>query len=175
MKATDFLFAALLGSAVVAAPAQAEVQAASAHGFVISNEASTRLPVDRVWRALTQDVDLWWPKDHSWWRGTFSIDARAGGCFCEVKHNKSAQHMQVVLVEPGKKLIMTGGLGPLQAMGVNGALTWQLTKQGSGTTVTVSYRVHGFNPDGFEQLAPVVDTVQAAQLSRLVAYVNQAN
>ena len=63
-------------------------------------------------------------EDHTWWgrASRLSIDARAGGCFCEIAGKRQAQHMQVVFADPGKLLRMSGGLGPLQGMGLSGVL-----------------------------------------------------
>lgn len=150
----------------------AKVDAVSDHGFIIENIIETDASVPQSWRALVSNVDAWWPKDHSWWRGTFSIDAAAGGCFCEKSGNASAQHMAISFVEPDKQLTMTGGLGPLQNMGVYGALNWQFTHlpDTNKTRIIMRYQVQGFAPDGFASLAPIVDSVQAQQLNALADY-----
>jgi len=78
--------------------------------------------------------------------------------------------MDVVYAAPGKALRLVGGLGPLQEMGVSGALTFTLKAESAGVTrVTVSYAVSGFAPQGFADLAPAVDAVLGEQLARYVA------
>lgn len=173
MKRAHFLLGFFVLHAGVAPAALAEVTAVSAHGFVVKNSFVTRQPADTVWLSLINDVDSWWPKDHSWWEGTFSINATAGGCFCERKNNKSAEHMRVSYVDPPVSLVMTGGLGPLQSMGVYGALNWQISPDNGLTRVTLTYQAQGYLPSGFKQLAPVVDEVQAGQLARLHAWLRQ--
>ncbi|WP_100644010.1 SRPBCC family protein [Alteromonas facilis] len=153
--------------------AHADVKHTDQHGFIVENVMQTPQTPDVVWHALIDDVDLWWPKDHSWWMGTFSIDANAGGCFCERKDNKSAEHMRIVFVDPNQTLRMSGGLGPLQGMGMNGALDWQLTETPTGTQVTLTYKVHGVNAEGFEKLAPIVAHVQGLQLNGLKDFLNK--
>ena len=153
----------------------AEVKHVDPHGFIVENILTTTLSADAVWQGLTQHVDQWWPKDHSWWYGTFTIEPQAGGCFCETKDDKSAEHMRIVFVDPHKTLRMTGGLGPLQGMGMYGALDWVLTEVESGTQVTLTYRVQGINPDGFEQLAPIVGHVQGLQLQALGSFLTESN
>lgn len=76
----------------------AKVDAVSDHGFIIENAIETDASVPQSWRALVSNVDAWWPKDHSWWRGTFSIDAAAGGV--SVKRVETPQHniWQLVLL-----------------------------------------------------------------------------
>ncbi|RPH23705.1 MAG: hypothetical protein CBB67_000215 [Alteromonadaceae bacterium TMED7] len=78
--------------------------------------------------------------------------------------------MQVVFVDPLKLLRMTGGLGPLQGMGVFGSLDWVFESVSNGTQITLTYRVQGFTPDGFSKLAPVVAEVQGLQLQGLANY-----
>lgn len=153
--------------------AKPQVILVAEHGFIVENTVTTEHSSDQLWRGLIQDVDLWWPKDHSWWgkEGTFNIDPKAGGCFCEVAGNKSAEHMRISFVEPNKLLRMTGGLGPLQGMGMNGALDWKFASQEGKTVVTLTYRVTGIHTESFQQLAEIVAKVQGIQLGSLISHV----
>lgn len=151
------------------AEAKTEVTHVSQHGFIVKNQTEIAASSDVVWQALVQDVDKWWPKDHSWWgaQGTFSIDAHAGGCFCETAGERSAEHMHISFVDPGKLLRMTGGLGPLQGMGMHGALDWLFSGDEETTTITLTYSVSGIRAEGFDDLAPIVAKVQGQQLNGL--------
>ena len=159
------------------ASAGAEVKDSGASGFTVENVRTVAVDADTAWRALVEDVDRWWPKDHSWWGNgsTLSIEPRAGGCFCEIAREgaRQAQHLQVTHVEPGRMLRMVGGLGPLQGMGLHGALEFQLAPADGGTRITMRYRAGGYSPDGLSKLAPVVDRVQAQQLAGLVEHLRQ--
>lgn len=161
----------LAGSAL----AQAEVKDVSADGFTIEN--SETVPVDAMtaWNALVDDVGRWWPKDHTWWgdASRLSIQPRAGGCFCEINGARQAWHMTVTFVDPGRTLRMTGGLGPLQAMGINGALEFRLVPADKGTRITLYYRAGGYTPDDLTQFVPVIDKVQGAQLRGLAEYLRR--
>jgi hypothetical protein len=161
-----------IAMAAAALPVQAEVKDASPTGFTIEN--STVVPVDAstAWQALVGSVDSWWPKEHTWWgrASRLEIDARAGGCFCEVMGDRQAQHMQVVFADPPRLLRMIGGLGPLQGMGLSGALEWRMTAVDGGTRITLWYRAGGYAPDDLGKLAPAVDGVQALQLGGLANY-----
>lgn len=153
-----------------AGPTRAEVRDATASGFTVVN--AIRVPVEptRAWKALVDDVDRWWPADHTWWGAdaVLSIEARAGGCFCERHGERQALHMLVTMVDPGTLLRLTGGLGPLQGMGLTGALEFRLAPaDGGATTVTMHYRAGGYAPDDLSKLAPVVDRVQALQIGGL--------
>jgi len=145
----------------------AKVIYVGSHGFSIENRVDIAQPIGKVWQALIQDVDAWWPKDHSWFgdSGQFYIEPKAGGCFCEVAGKKSAEHMRISFVDPERLLRMTGGLGPLQ--GMSGAMDWKLSESDGKTTVLLTYKVSGYYPDGFEQLAPIVAKVQGIQLNGL--------
>jgi hypothetical protein len=47
-----------------------------------------------------------------------SIDDKATGCFCEkLASGGGVRHMEVVCADPGKKLVLSGALGPLQGGG----------------------------------------------------------
>lgn len=150
--------------------AQAEVKDATASGFTVENTRVVPVDAATAFAALVERVDEWWPKDHTWWgkEGRLSIDARAAGCFCERAGAREALHMTVAFVDPGRTLRMVGGLGPLQGMGLTGALEFRFAPSPSGgTTITLSYRAGGYTPDDLRPLAAVVDKVQAMQLGGL--------
>ncbi len=170
----------MLGLLACSTGVAAEVRDASAAGFTVENARVVPVTPQAAWQALVTDVDRWWPKDHSWW-GTESvlrIDPRAGGCFCESVEadplgGRQAEHMRVVFVDPGKLLRMTGGLGPLQGMGLHGALEFRLAPEGEGTRITLWYRAGGYTPDDLSKFAPIVDRVQGQQLGALADYLAQ--
>jgi len=85
----------------------------------------------------------------------------------------SVRHMQVVFADPGKQLRLSGGLGPLQAMGVAGSMSFVLIAQGEGTRLMYRYEVGGYTAGGLAALAGPVDQVQLGQLNRLKAYVEE--
>ena len=153
-------------------PARAEIKDSAPNGFTIEN--SQVVPVDAkvAWNALVNDGGRWWPKDHTWWgdASKLSIQPRAGGCFCEINGAQQAWHMTVTFVDPERTLRMTGGLGPLQGMGLDGALEWRFAKVEGGTRITLWYRAGGYTPDDLRKFVPVVDQVQGAQLGGLADY-----
>lgn len=154
----------------------AELKDASPSGFTVEN--SEWVPVDpaTAWNALVQDVGRWWPADHTWWgdASKLSIQPRAGGCFCEIDGDRQAWHMTVAFVDPGKLVRMTGGLGPLQGMGLHGALEWRFAEENEGTRITLWYRAGGYSPDDIGKFAPVVDKVQGLQLGGLAKHLRDA-
>lgn len=153
---------------------QAEVLFLADTGFMVKNETLIKTNRQAVWQVFIKQVEQWWPSDHTWWgdAGTLTIEPFAGGCFCEKYNDKSAEHMRVTFVDPFYSMRMTGGLGPLQAMGMYGALDWTFTENKQGTLVTMTYKVNGINPEGFAKLAPIVDQVQAIQLAGLANWIH---
>jgi hypothetical protein len=167
----------ILGASLfwAAAGAHAEVKDATASGFTLENSQVVPVDADTAWRALVNDVGKWWPKDHTWWGNAadLSIDATAGGCFCERHGAQQAQHMTVTFVDPGQTLRMIGGLGPLQGMGLHGALEFRLAKVDGGTKITLWYRAGGYTPDDLTKFVAVVDKVQGQQLGGLADFLRK--
>jgi uncharacterized protein YndB with AHSA1/START domain len=166
----------VLVAALVHTPAHAAVNDATASGFTIENTAHVPADAMTTWKALVDDVDRWWPRDHTWWGNAseLTIEPRGGGCFCERNGEQQALHLLVTFADPGKLLRMTGGLGPLQGMGLDGVLEVRLAPaEDGGTTITLFYRAGGYTPDDLSLLAPVVDQVQAQQLGGLADYLRR--
>ena len=152
--------------------ARAEIRDSAPNGFTIENSQVVPVDARTAWDTLVNDVGRWWPKDHTWWgdASKLSIQPRVGGCFCEINGQQQAWHMTVTFVDPGSTLRMTGGLGPLQGMGLDGALEWRLAKVEEGTKITLWYRAGGYTPDDLGKFVPVVDQVQGLQLGGLADY-----
>lgn len=153
---------------------RADVTSSSAAGFVSEHVLTIAAPRAAVFRALTDEVGKWWDPQHSYSgdAANFTIDARPGGCFCERLNDGGVAHMTVAFVQRDSVLRMLGGLGPLQAMGVNGSMTFSLSDLPGGTTqLRYRYAVGGYSPDGLEGLAQAVDQVQLGQLQRLKRFV----
>ncbi|HSM15171.1 MAG TPA: SRPBCC domain-containing protein [Thermoanaerobaculia bacterium] len=158
---------------LLAAAAGAEVGQLAPNGFLVRHEATVAAPPEKVWSALVDQVGAWWHPDHTWSGepANLSIVARPGGCFCEkLPDGGGVEHLRVVYVVPGEKLRMEGALGPLQASGLAGSLTFEMGPTDGGTTLILTYSVGGFVEMGTGALAPIVDRVLGEQLSRLAAY-----
>ena len=175
MSARGVSLAAALMFFVTLAPAQAAVKDQARNGFTLENSAW--VPVDQAtaWKAFVHDVGKWWPSGHTWWgdASRLSISEQAGGCFCELNGAQQAWHMSVTFVDPGKLMRMTGGLGPLQGMGLHGALEWRFVEENGGTRITLWYRAGGYAPDDLTKFVPVVDKVQGLQLGGLAEHLRK--
>lgn len=150
---------------------KAEVIESSEHGFIIRTVVEIDAGKMDVWEDLTRNVDQWWDPEHSYSldASNFYMEPRANGCFCEqLANGGSVLHMLVSHVNPGKTLRLLGGMGPLQEMGIHGAMTFSLKEMEDGKTqLTMNYAVTGFVPGGLQALAPIVDQVMAGQVNRL--------
>ena len=163
------LVALLSALALGGTPAHAETSAVSPSGFLASFREEVKATPDDVWRAIVQ-LPQWWSNAHSWsgQAANMSLELRAGGCWCERwGDGHSAQHGQVVMVQPGRVLRLFASLGPLQELAVNGVLTIATGTQDGKTVLRLSYRVSGNADAGLDKLAPAVDRVLGAQYQRL--------
>jgi uncharacterized protein YndB with AHSA1/START domain len=161
---------------ISAGPLAAEVKSVSDHGFEVAGTAVVKAPPAEVYQALGK-VGNWWSSAH-----TYSGDARnmtivvePGGCFCEAvpAQDFRIEHGRVVYAQPGKMLRLSAALGPLQAEGASGALTWALKPLPDGQTeISMSYVVGGYVRGGIRPLAPIVDMVMIEQLGRLKAHLD---
>lgn len=171
MSVFDVSRTSLVLLVVVSAPARAAVIEVSDNGFTVRETAHVAEPADKVYAELLHPQH-WWSPDHTFSHNAagLSLDPRAGGCFCEqLPEGGSVLHLTVVAVRPGHGLTLRGALGPFQTQGVDGVLNWQLTEQGGGTDVTLTYVLGGHLtlPGGFRDWSGKADAMLGAQLARL--------
>lgn len=154
----------------------AEVTAKGETGFQIRIETNISASSEQVYKALTDEIDQWWSSAHTYTGDAKNLylEPEAKGWFGErLANGGTCCHLQVVFVQPGQTLRLSGGLGPLQEMGVHGALTVQLVGTGTGTQVVLTYNVSGFAESGLAPIAAPVDGVLTEQMNRLKAHVEQ--
>jgi len=156
----------------LASPALGAVKATTPQGFEVVESYAVTVPPSRLYQAIVEPA-RWWNLEHTFSgsAANLSLDPHAGGCFCEaIKDGGSVQHLTVVYAAPGKALRLRGALGPLQAEGVDGSLTFALKPGKDGTQLDVSYIVGGYLRKGPEWWAPIVDQVLDEQVQRLKLY-----
>lgn len=152
-------------------PALAEVREFRENAFSIESVVSTKATPAEVYTAIG-NVGDWWDPEHTWSGSAknMSMDLKAGGCFCEkLADGGSIQHGRVIYAQPGVMVRLDSPLGPLQEMPVTGVLTFRLAPEGTGTKITMTYRVSGALTMEAAKLAPIVDMVMGTQLTRLKA------
>lgn len=151
---------------------QAELSVVGAGGFTTTHQVETPVTADAAWAVMTDSVSEWWNGDHSWSgeAANLYVDTSPGGCFCErLADGGWVQHLGLVYLAPGKELRFRGALGPLMTLGLTGTMTWAIEPAEAGSRITFTYVVSGFQPNGFDALAPAVDGVIAEQLTRLAS------
>ncbi len=170
--------AVMLAAVLVGGRAQAEVASAAPGGFEVVNEVLIDAPRARAWRSAVDEVGQWWSSDHtvSGDASRLSIDPKPQGCFCErLGDGAGVVHLTVTMVSPEVVLRMTGGLGPLGLMGVNGNMTWEFDDVDEQTRVRWIYAVGGYHDGGLDSIAAAVDNVLVEALRRLEAHVETGN
>ncbi len=156
------------------AVAKADVVDSGAAGFTVKIVSNVSAPAAKVYSVLVEQIGVWWDPAHTWSgkSANLSLDPTPGGCFCEkLPAGGGVRHLTVLYADPGKLLRLSGGLGPLQDMAVNGSMTWKLTEESGKTTIEFTYKVGGYQPGGIEAMAKPVDGVLTAQISRLKRFV----
>jgi len=153
-------------------PAYADVVAKAPDGMTIRIVAEAPIDGDAAWARLV-DVATWWGSSHSYSGDakSLSLDARAGGCWCEIWAGGEVEHGRVALVMPKQMLRVAGAFGPLQDLGVSAAMTFTLADGATaGTTrLTLDYKAVGSSLSGLDRMAPLVDQVLPEQVKHFVA------
>ncbi len=162
----------ILAAVMLPAAASADVVSTSANGFSLKIVTLSNSTPQESYRAFTE-IGRWWDPAHSYGGNPamLSLEMKPGGAFLEkLPGGGFVKHLEVVYANPGKEIRLLGGLGPLQPMGMHGAMTVQFEEYGRGSQTVVTYNVSGYTESGLESLAPVVDAVQSTQMVRHAAH-----
>ena len=168
-RQTKIAATALLAVLPLVQHAAAEVVSVAANGFEVRESVQVAASPDKAFAALLMPA-RWWSPEHTFSgnAANLSLDAHAGGCWCEsLPGGGSAEHMRVVYVAPGKALRLRGALGPFQSLGVEGAMTWSVKGDATGSEISVSYALGGYVKEGFDGLSKAADRVLGEQIERL--------
>ncbi|HEY2013693.1 MAG TPA: hypothetical protein VGH38_09350 [Bryobacteraceae bacterium] len=171
----------LLAFAVLAlAPfgARADVVDSASNGFTVKITLSVHAAPDEVYRKLVENVGEWWNPQHTFSGSArnLSIEDKAMGCFCEkLPDHGSVRHLEVVYAAPGKVLLMTGGLGPMQGLATAGTLRIQFTAAEGGTKFEATYSVAGYLPAGMNTFAAPANGMLTEQFTRFKNYVEHGS
>ena len=161
---------ALIGFAT---PSAAEVVSANANGFEVRETVPLVVPPEVAFNSF-RDVAAWWDPQHTYSGNSanLSLGLVPGGCFCEriPKGGGGIEHLRVTYVEPGKRIVLTGALGPLLYEATTGVMDVQVKTIAGGSQLVLDYKVAGFANGGASKLAPAVDAVLEDQMKRFRAY-----
>jgi hypothetical protein len=172
----------LLFTIAVPVSAVAAVADASAAGFTVKVSLTITAAPGQAYDRFVHDIGDWWNPLHTFSGDphNLSIEEKTMGCFCEKLPNGGVRHMEIIYVERGKLLRMSGLLGPLQGIAGSGVLTVNLTTAGTVrgaidtlaiTKLDATYSVSGYSAAGMNAFAGVVDSVLSDQFNRLKNYV----
>ena len=173
MKHAVHSLAGFVVASALTLPACAAVSDSSVYGFSVVENEHIAAPPAKVYSALVAP-SRWWSSTHTFSQNAanLTLDPTAGGCWCEkTAAGLSVQHLVVVNAVPNKLLVMRGALGPLQGLGVAGAMTIALKATPDGTDLSLTYNVGGYFKDGLTNWATPVDSVLGEQVARLKSYV----
>lgn len=159
--------------AALATPAAAEVISAGSNGFEVRETVPLVVPPGIAFDSF-RNIGDWWDPQHTYSgdSANLNLELVPGGCFCErlPKSGGGIEHLRVAYVEPGKRVILTGALGPLLYEAATGVMDIQFKTIAGGSLITLDYKAAGFANGGAAKLAPAVDEVLADQMKRLRSY-----
>ncbi len=155
--------------ALFAAPASAVVVGADGHGFELRHTIDLPVAPAQALVAFGQ-IGSWWSKDHTYSgdASRLSLELRPGDCWCErLNDGGGVEHMRVALYQPGERIVLTGGLGPLLFEATSGVMAVRAIKTKAGSQLVINYRAAGFARANGTELALGVDQVLREQAERL--------
>ncbi len=163
------LITVLLALSLVSLPVAAEITEQSEHSFVVKQQFISDKEPALIFAAFKQ-VQQWWEADHSFGGKAEMLyfDFAKERCFCEkLPDGGFVRHLEVIHMQPNKRVVFSGGLGPLQDQPVVGKLIWQFEVLEQGVEVSAEYRVYGQIIGGMGKWPGAVDFVLGAQVKRL--------
>ena len=171
MNFKALLAAGALGVTVPCLPAHAEVKSAAADGLVIQVKGEVALSRDDAWSRLLNPA-AWWSSAHTYSGDAknLSVDAVAGGCWCELWEGGEVEHGRVVYLRRNQAIRYNAPLGPLQGLGVNAVVTFTLADGSAAgrTAIVADMVVVGSSLSGLDKIAPAVDQVLAEQVKGFI-------
>ena len=164
----------LIAAVLLAGAARAEVADSSAGGFTVKVTVTIKGSPVNAYRKFVDNVGDWWSGDHTFSKDphNLEIEEKPGGCFCEMlADGGGVRHMEILNFMPGKYLVMSGGMGPLQTLAATGTLSVQFAPAEGGTKVDVMYTVAGYLPAGMNTWAAPVNSMLTDTFNRFKSYV----
>src|SRR4051812_42736141 len=120
-------YLAALAVLLAATPPSGGVGSSAAERFKGRQTASLLVPPDLAWSSFAS-IEAWWDPEHTYSGKSenLSLNLAPGGCFCErFPAGGGIEHMRVTYVDPGKRVVLTGALGPLLYEAATGVMDVQ--------------------------------------------------
>jgi hypothetical protein len=148
----------------------AEIKDQFPGGFTSAHTTQVAVSPRQALQAFGQ-IGRWWDPQHSFsgQSKALKLDLRLGGCFCERAGKLQVKHLDVLRIEPDRRIVLQGGLGPLQTMAVQAVMEVEAIANSQGSELRWTYRVSAGNPSELEAVAKPVDQVIAMQFQRWIA------
>ena len=164
----------ILALTLISSLAQGQVTQSSQTGFQIRIERELECNAQVAYQKLVNEFNQWYDASHSYSQKAenLSLDLDKHCMLETLPDGGFVRHMEIVFHQPGKLMRMTGGLGPLQGMGVSGAMTYAFTPEGDKSKVTMTYTVSGADFLQLDKIAIPVNQVLGLQLDRFQKHCN---
>ena len=154
---------------------KAELQESKENYFSIAFEEKLAISTEQL-NAQILKIEEWWHPGHTYSGKSENlfVDLKKRHCFCERLGNQgTVRHLDLVNYQPNKLIRFRGGLGPLQALPVNGVLDFTISAiDTKHSLLKVTYKVSSNSPQ-LKAWPSAVEQVLSEQIKRLVAKVNQ--
>jgi hypothetical protein len=167
-----------LAFAAIASAANGAVVDSAPTGFTIKIPLHLQATPATAYQKFVRNVGDWWNSSHTFSGSAknLSIEEKAMGCFCEkLPDGGTVRHLEVIYLAPGKALLMSGALGPMQSLAAGGTMRLTFAPEDSGTKVEATYSVFGYLASGMDKFAPLADTMLTDQLTRYKNYVEKGD
>ena len=113
--------------------------------FRIAQEVVIDAPREKVWEALTDEIDQWWSKrlHHTIGESSLSLEPRLGGSFIERwGDDEGALLGTVIFIKKSEVLRLNGPLGMIEAP-VSSVYSYELEEHGEGTRLKLTHHACG--------------------------------
>ena len=112
--------------------------------FRIQQEAVIAAKPEAVYDAASGDIAGWWDHHMSEHPQKLYIEAKPGGCFCEIFDDagNGVQHAVVIYADRGKMLRFTGPLG-FSGMAIDAVTTYDFLPDPAGTKLRITVNIVG--------------------------------
>ena len=143
-SAANFLLASALPLVALIPNLHSETKEIKTAAFQIQQEVVIAAKPEAVYDAATGDISGWWDHHMSEHPKKLYIEAKPGGCFCEIFDDagSGAQHAVVIYADRGKLLRFTGPLG-FSGMAIDSVTTYEFLPDSAGTKLRVTVNITG--------------------------------
>ena len=143
-SAANLLLASALPLVALIPNLRGETKEIKTAAFQIQQEVIIAAKPEAVYDAATGDISGWWDHHMSEHPKKLYIEAKPGGCFCEIFDDagNGAQHAVVIYADRGKMLRFTGPLG-FSGVAIDSVTTYEFLPDPGGTKLRVTVNITG--------------------------------